>query len=355
MFDLDWAMTAGNPRSATYNPSTATLFNSEDPTIATMYGHPPFARAYWRTVQDAVNGPMQPANAFPVMDAKYRSLVANHINWCDGSALTDLTPAKNWFTARLGYLQAQLATVASPFTIGSVLVTNNAALVSGTAPVGVGTVWFNGVAWPLTWTSVTNWTASVVLQPGTNNFSVVAVDPHNQPVAGASNYVTAVFNGTIPSPVGQVVLSEIMYNPLAPDAQFVELYNNSTSTTFDLSGWDLHGLGYHFPAGSSLAPNNFLVLAANGPGFAAAYGATNVFFDLFPGTLQTDSETLTLNIPGTNANPDLVISKVRYATVPPWPTAAGGGGSSLQVIDPRQDNWRAGNWAAGCLPRNGCM
>ena len=30
----------------------------------------------------------------------------------------------------------------------------------------------------------------------------------------------------------------------------------------------------------------------------------------------------------------------------PWPTNANGTGASLQLIDPLQDNWRAGNWTA---------
>jgi hypothetical protein len=30
----------------------------------------------------------------------------------------------------------------------------------------------------------------------------------------------------------------------------------------------------------------------------------------------------------------------------PWPTNANGTGASLQLIDPHQDNWRVGNWAA---------
>ena len=346
MFDLDWAMLAGNPRSSTYAASSATLFNAEDPTITRMYAFPPFARAYWRAVQDAVNGPMQATNCNPVMDVKYRSLVANGIVWCDGSALTDPSAVKTWFSQRLAYLQGQLATVAAPFAVSSTVVTNNVAVLSGTAPVGINTIWINGAPWPVTWATVSNWTATVVLKPGTNSLSVVGVDPHNQPVPGATNSAVAVLNATPPSPVGQVVLNEIMCQPSATDGQYVELYNNSTNVAVDLSGWDFHGLAYTFPAGSALPPNGFLVLAANRADFAAAYGATNAVFDVFSGTLQPDGETLSLVKPGTNSASDLTVTKVRYATALPWPTNAGGTGSSLQLLDPLQDNWRAGNWKA---------
>jgi hypothetical protein len=350
MFDLDWAMLAGSPRSSSYAASTATLFNAEDPTITRMYGHPPFARAYWRAVQDAVNGPMQAANCNPVMDAKYRSLVANHVAWCDGQALTDPSAVKTWFSQRFTYLQSQLATVAAAFSVSGVVVTNDVARVSGTAPIAVKTVWFNGTEWLVTWTSVTAWTATVPLRFGTNVFSVVGVDPNGQPVLGASNSVTAVYSGPVPSPAGQVVINEIMYAPAVANAQYVELYNNSATITFDLSGWQLRGLAYTFPAGSSIAPNSFLLLAANREDFAAAYGATNLVFDTFGGTLQPVGETLSLVVPGTNSANDVTVAKVRYASAAPWPVGPNGTGSSLQLLDPRQDNWRAGNWAGSYPP-----
>ena len=78
------------------------------------------------------------------------------------------------------------------------------------------TVWINGVAYPLTWTSLTNWTVTVPLANGTNNLSVVGVDRNGQPIAGDSNSVSVIYNGTNASPVGQVVINEIMYNPSWP-------------------------------------------------------------------------------------------------------------------------------------------
>ncbi len=350
MFDLDWAMLAGSPRPSQYAASSATLFNAEDPTITRMFTFPPFARAYWRTVQNAINGPMQPTNCYPVMDAKYHSLLANGIKYCDGQAFTDPTAVKIWFSQRLAYLQSQLATVSAPFAINSIVVTNDTALLAGTAPVAVSSIWFNGATFPVTWTGTTTWTATLPLQPGANQFSVVGVSPNNQPVPGASNYITANLTGTVPSAVGQIAINEIMCNPAVTNAQFVELYNTSSNTSFDLSGWDFHGLAYTFPQGSLLAPNSFLVLAANRADFAVAYGSTNLVFDTFDGTLQPDGETLSLVKPGTNSATDVVVTRVRYATSLPWPTNANGTGSSLQLLDPRQDNWRAGNWAAGFPP-----
>src|SRR5204862_1562916 len=98
------------------------------------------------------------------------------------------------------------------------------------------------------------------------------------------------------------------------------------------------------PAGSLLLPNRFLVLAANRAAFAAAYGATNLVFDTFGGTLQGNGETLSLVKPDSNSASGLTVANVRYSSALPWPATSNG--SSLQLTDPRQDNWREGNWAA---------
>ncbi len=346
MFDLDWLMLAALNYGASYGPSTAPLFNSEDPTITRMYNHPPFRRAYWRAVERAVNGPLDPAQCNAVMDAKYRSLVANGVTWCDGQRLTSPTALKNWFSLRRTALQNQLAAVTVPLAVGSVTVNNNQALVSGTAPIAAATLQFEGNTYPVTWTTVSNWTALVPLKPGGNTWNIVGIDPQGQPVPGAATTATAQYEGPLPSPAGQVVINEIMYHPPSPDADYVELHNTSGNVTFDLSGWEFRGLGYTFPAGSLLAPDQYLVLAASRSAYAAAYGATNAVFDYFGGALQTGGETLTLLIPGTNAATDQVVAKVRYDSMPPWPALANGAGSSLQLIDGRQDNWRVGNWAA---------
>jgi len=213
--------------------------------------------------------------------------------------------------------------------------------VSGTAPVAVQTIWINGTLWPITWTSVTNWTALLPLHPGTNQFSVAGLDTHGQPISGASDSVTAVYVVTALAPPGQVVINEIMYNPRSAGAQYVELYNTSGTATYDLSGWQLVGLSYTFPPGSLMRPGSYLVLAADRAAFAAAYGGTIPVFDTFSGVLPAGGELLSLI--STNGQ---IVTQLRYQNGAPWPPDANGTGASLQLIDPLQDNWRAGNWTA---------
>ena len=310
--------------------------NSDDPYVADIYNNPTFLRMYWRALQELVNGPLTLANTAPLCNAKYNAFTAN--------GLFVENPNSNilpWIASAGTSIASQLAAVnAANFTVTGVTTNNNVAHVTGQAPVNVATVWINGVAYPLTWTTLTDWIITLPLVNGTNQLSVVGVDRNNQPITGDSNSVSVVFNGTSSSPVGKVAINEIMYAPAANNAQFVELYNSSTNVTFDLSGWQLQGLSYTFPNGSVIAPTNFLVLAANGAAFAETYGATNPVFDIFNGTLSPNGETLTLN----NAS-NLPVAKVKYDSQPPWLTNANGTGASLQLIDPRQDNWRVGNWS----------
>ena len=309
--------------------------NGADPYTADIYNNPTFLRMYWRALQELVNGPLTLANTAPLCNAKYNAFTANGLSVENPNA--SMLP---WIASAGTSIASQLAAVnAASFMVTGVTTNNNVAHVTGVAPVNVDTVWINGVAYPLTWTTLTNWTITLPLVNGTNQLSVVGVDRNGQPITGDSNSVSVVCNGTNSSPAGQVVINEIMYAPAANNAQFVELYNNSTNTTFDLSGWQLQGLSYTFPNGSIIGPTNYLVLAVNGAAFAEAYGATNPVFDTFSGTLSPNGETLTLN----NAS-HVPVAKVKYENQLPWPTNANGTGASLQLIDPHQDIWRAGNW-----------
>jgi hypothetical protein len=312
--------------------------NSEDASMTTIYSNPVFLRMYWRALGELVNGPLNVANSGPLIEAKYSAFTANGLSVENPTA--NIEP---WLAQAQTSIAAQLAVVnATNFSVNAtVTISNNLAYVTGTAPVNVASVWINGAAYPLTWTSLTNWSVSVPLVTGTNNLNITGVDRNGLFISGDSNHVSVVYSGTNTSPVGQIVINEIMYNPIVADAQFVELYNNSTNTTYDLSGWQLQGLSYTFPIGSILAPTNYLVLAANNAAYAGAYGATNPVFDIFSGTLSPNGETLTLNTASNAA-----VAKVRYANRLPWPTNANGTGSSLQLVDAHQDNWRVGNWSS---------
>jgi regulation of enolase protein 1 (concanavalin A-like superfamily) len=336
MFDFNIVL--GN--SDSWGPGQNLLtINGADQGMANIYNNPTFLRMYWRAMQELVDGPLNVANSAPLIEAKYNAFVANGLTTVENPK-ANIEP---WLSQARTSIAAQLAAVnASNFSVNpGVTVSNNVAYVTGIAPVNVGSVWINGAAYPLTWTSLTNWMVAVPLVTGTNRFNVTGVDRNNQFIAGDTNNVSVVYSATNASPVGQIVINEIMYAPAVASAEFVELYNNSTNTAFDLSGWQFQGLGYTFPGGSMIGPTNYLVLAANSAAFAAAYGATNPVFDIFGGTLSANGETLALNTAS-----HVTVAEVAYENQLPWPTKANGAGASLQLIDPRQDNWRVGNWSA---------
>jgi hypothetical protein len=349
----DWNITLGGGTS-TWGPDGGNLFNygSVDPIMATFHNYPAHQRAYLRAFQDIANYAMNNSLINPTLNAKYAAFVANGLTtttWNGGVTVTDPRVAlEGWIGTMHNSLLAALNShgVSNiPFAINSLTVNDNLATISGTAPLAVKTLWFNGVAYPLTWPTITGWTATVPLQPGTNLLSVQGVNINGQPVSGASTTVSATFTGADPSPAGLVVINEIMYNPQVPNAQYIELYNRSPSITLDLSGWQLQGVGYTFPAGSMIQPSSFLVLAANRQAFATAYGPTNLVFDTFPVGLPASGELLTLMQPGLTPDSDVIVNQVLYASTPPWPTNPPG--ASLQLRDPTQDNWRVGNWAVG--------
>ena len=354
----DWNITLGSG-TQTWPPDGSQLFNfnAYDPVLGGFQTYPPYLRAYLRALQDIANLAMNNTTVDPLLDAKYAAFVANGLTLNSAYGLLVQEPGAAGLKSWIGTMHDSILTALAnqgvsniPFAINSKVISNDVVVMTGTAPLAAKTIWFNGVEWPLTWTTVTAWQAVVPLRPGTNQFSVVGVDLHNQPVAGASNLVNVVYGNVAPSPVGQVVINEIMFNPAVPNAEYIELYNNSSTASFDLSGWQLQGVGYTFPPGSLINPNSFLVLAANPSAFAAAYGGTIPVFDTFPGTLSNAGEMLSLLQPGTNGAVPVTIAAVHYGAAPPWPAGANGPGSSLQLIDSRQDNWRAGNWSGNFPP-----
>ena len=187
MFDLDWLMLAAVLHRSDYAPSTAPLFNADDPRIVRMYNHPPFLRAYYRAIKRAVDGPLVSANCDPVMDAKYRSLVANGISFCDGQALAAPSAVKNWFSQRHTALANQLNALQAPYSITSnggadLTTSSDVVTLTGSAPIEVQSVQVNGQTYPVTWTTLTNWSLQLAVPPGQSTLALSGVDTAGHPL-----------------------------------------------------------------------------------------------------------------------------------------------------------------------------
>ncbi len=148
-------------------------------------------------------------------------------------------------------------------------------------------------------------------------------------------------------PQPHVVVNEIMFRPKTNDTEYIELLNNSSRTTADLNGARLAAghLDFAFPAGAALAPGGFGLVVQDRTAFETAYGAGLPIVGQWTGHLTATGDTIRL-IRATPNRPTELLDEVRFAAEPPWPEAASGQGSALQLIDARQDNSRVGNWAA---------
>ena len=141
----------------------------------------------------------------------------------------------------------------------------------------------------------------------------------------------------------QVVISEIMYDPVGGSTnEFVELHNTGTNAV-DVGGWSFtDGITYSFPTPSVIAANAYLVVAVNRAAFMALYpNVANLAAGAYSGQLSNQGETLTLaNASGTG------VFSVTYDDNAPWPPAAAGLGSSLVLVDPSAPPNDPSNWVA---------
>ncbi len=156
-----------------------------------------------------------------------------------------------------------------------------------------------------------------------------------------------------------IVINEIQFDPISNEAddEYVELFNRS-GAVMDLGGWRLRGgISFNLPDGTTLAPNGYLVVARNAVRLRSRYpqlNAANCLGD-YSGSLANGGERLELNQPddliSTNALGQLrtnvihvAVDEVTYGAGGRWGRYAGGGGSSLELIDPHADGRLAPNW-----------
>jgi hypothetical protein len=146
-----------------------------------------------------------------------------------------------------------------------------------------------------------------------------------------------------PQDLPNIVITEIMYNDPSSgndSLEFIELYNNGP-TTANMSHWTFSaGVVYTFPAGTFLSSGSYLVVAKTA-------SIVNTFFGI-SGTLEWTSGTLLntgelLEIKDTIGN---VIDSLTYLPSAPWPTSPNGGGPSLTLCDPNDNNALGISWSA---------
>jgi len=152
-----------------------------------------------------------------------------------------------------------------------------------------------------------------------------------------------------------IVINEIMYHPFREDdpyddgdnalygknLEFLELYNRGTSPV-DLTGWRFtRGISYVFD-GVVMTPGQYLVLAKDPARIEQVYGLpAGTVLGPYGGTLANGGEKIRLRDQNNN-----VADEVRYYDAGRWDKWADGLGSSLELIDPDQDNSFPSAWKA---------
>lgn len=160
--------------------------------------------------------------------------------------------------------------------------------------------------------------------------------------AWSAETTTFTTNEQIPS---SIVINEIHFNGVDNTLfnEFIEIFNAGASP-LDMSNWRLTGgIDYVFPAGTTIASNGFLIVAAAPATILAKYGKTAL--GPWDGSLSSDGENVRLR----DAT-DKVIDEVDYKVGFPWPVAAGGDGASLERINPLLDGSLGGSWRSSTIP-----
>ncbi len=153
------------------------------------------------------------------------------------------------------------------------------------------------------------------------------------------------------------VISELMYDPIVDNYEFVELYNptNDTISLWDdetNSGWRLDGgISYDFSTNSEIPPYGYLLILPFDPtgleyeDFLVQYGISPAVLEgPYSGKLSNDGERVALEKPeaaddGTDDNSWVIVDEVIYSDMVPWPGGIAETGLSLW----RFDNSTSGN------------
>ncbi|MES2657625.1 MAG: lamin tail domain-containing protein [Verrucomicrobiota bacterium] len=217
---------------------------------------------------------------------------------------------------------------------GAVIYLNGVELTRFNMPAGdfnAGTLATPGVA-----------TAALVTPP------TVAVPPGTA-VAGTNRLSVEVHQGSTSSSdivFGLQASADIVTTPGVPDVpaaesqqQWIELYNRGAAPV-NLSGWKFAaGITYTFAPGTTLAAGGRLVVARDVALVPPAPGLT--VLGPWSGSLSGSGERLLLQ--DVSGNP---ADEVSYLDGGRWPGTPDGGGSTLELRDPRSDNSLPESWAA---------
>jgi hypothetical protein len=326
-------------------------------TSASIYGKnniyrilqlPGYRRVYQGHLLDLLNSIYNPA---------YLTRWAQHFSAVTGM---DQTSVPAYAQARGAAVRSQIAS-AIPFAVtsngGSNLVVNTPTVIlAGRGWINVHDIGLAGSTslLPVTWLDDQRWQATVPLEVGSNWLQLVAYDYRGATVGQAAIAVTSTVSGFVQR--DYLRITELMYHPPPPtaaelaagfsdaeDFEFIELLNTGP-TNIPLVGVRFTmGVTFDFSTAAitNLNPGQRVLVVAKRPSFAFRYGANLPVAGAYAGHLDNKGERVQLVDAWNN-----VILDLTYQPDGGWPSAADGGGSSLEVLDVNGNYNDAGNWQA---------
>lgn len=193
--------------------------------------------------------------------------------------------------------------------------------------------------------------------------------PMLQPTLGAANSQPR---------VGELIISEIGYQPGAPSAaalaldpsitsahlEFIEIYNRSAVARMLTNSNIAGGVSFNFAAGASLAAGGTAVIVSFNPAspgnaarlaaFRAHYGidASVAIMGPFSGSLHDGGALLELLVPDEPPSetpllfPKVLSDEALYDNLASWPALIAGSGYSIHRMAPQSDGSNGANWQA---------
>ena len=316
---------------------------------------PAYQRLFYQHLQDIISTSFNSTYLAPWV-SHYSTFNASGGNWNDIITYVD---------QRVAFVQAQINSAYPPvpfdITTANFSTAASSTTVSGNGWIDVRTiaVQVGGLSLPVTWTSGSAWQVTVPVAPGSNVITLQAFDYHGNLVGTDTITITGT-GGVVPAAAGNVVISEVHYNPAAPtggelsassdkdEFEFVEIRNISPTQTVNLTGCQFTGgLDYTFP-NVTLAPGAYAVIPRNSTAFAARYpGIPTLAHYYQPGAnfLGNGGDDFAF----VNASA-VEIAHVTYSDSGSvkWPASPDGSGPSLILIAPLTNpaaadplHWRA--------------
>lgn len=204
---------------------------------------------------------------------------------------------------------------------------------------------------PLNWSNNTTWNIDLPLTSGANLVELEAYD-HLENLIGTDTITITQTGGIALPDDSNLVVSEIYYNEPGKleSTEYLELLNIDPFVTLDLTGTSFtDGITFTFSPGTTLAPNQRIVVVADQAAFEARYGTSANIAGTYSGGLANGGERIELSRPDST-----IIRAFTYSDEAPWPSEPDGDDYSLVLILPESNpdhdlafNWQASIQAGG--------